>query len=171
VEIDKQLSIMLSVDENGGFSKNGKIPWYSENYMEFLDTLTDKENTACVMGRNTYNTFLEEDSKYFDIFSNKDIFVVSSTESFNPAHGTKVSNLHQAQLLNQHNSKKVVVLGGRRLFIEALSHKPLILMGIMKKQFHQCDNNFNIEVLTPDKYKIAHGDDLDDCRLLIYEPA
>lgn len=48
----KNLSIIVAVDELGGFGKDGKIPWHlHEDLKRFKDTTTGQ---VCIMGKNTY---------------------------------------------------------------------------------------------------------------------
>ena len=51
------VEIIVAVDEDGGFGKDGKIPWhYSEDLKHFKEVTTGH---VCIMGRKTYEDMLE----------------------------------------------------------------------------------------------------------------
>ena len=50
------LSIIVAVDESGGFGKGGKIPWNIPEDMKHFQEVT--KGGVCIMGRKTYEDML-----------------------------------------------------------------------------------------------------------------
>lgn len=166
-----KLNIIVAVDEMGGFGKDGKIPWdLPEDMKHFKETT---EESICVMGRNTYEDMVymrygdDIPTDSFEVLPNRTSYVISNSEgTINGAE--KIPNLRVILDKYRKFHKNVFILGGQRLFVEALSHAPNIYMTIIKGKDFNCDTFFPIESLKG--YKIAKGKETDTCYFLEYRP-
>ena len=48
----RPMSIIIAVDSDGGFGKDGKIPWNFPEDLKHFQKIT--KDGICIMGRNTY---------------------------------------------------------------------------------------------------------------------
>jgi len=123
------LSIIVGVDTEGGFGKDGKIPWFfPEDLKHFQRTTTPG---VCIMGRRTYTDMFEMiQSKREDpeaqindpILKGRESFVVTSNPDFEAHGATAVKGIHQAiQCLKIGDDRPIFVIGGFRMFYEALA--------------------------------------------------
>lgn len=153
------MAIVVAVDQYAGFGKDGKIPWnYPEDMKRFKEVTT---GNVCVMGRKTYIDMLrmvqerkkakgEDPDDITEILPGRQSFVVSNTEGFVAPGATVVSSLREAvQQLSDDDDRTVFVIGGRQLFIEALSWVDTVYMTIIFQDY-KCDVNF------PADYVIDH---------------
>lgn len=166
------LSIIAAVDECGGFGKDGKIPWhYSEDLKHFHQVTKD---SACIMGRKTYEDMYEmvvarkskgKESKtpvrIKNILPGRDNYVVTKQEKLEGV--TTVNNIRKATMLTKRN--KIFVLGGERMFIEALPFVTKIYMTLVKGDF-KCDRFFPVDVLTK-HFKITSGEEGNESLLFV----
>lgn len=160
----RPLSIIVAVDNRGGFCKDKRIPWnYKEDFGEFKK-ITD--GGVCVMGRNTYQEILDkkkernkkkekvENSNSTEITEtnpalliNRENYVLSRSTDFIPEGATLVKSLHEVcKKMGINDNREVFVLGGERLFIEALSWTTKIYMTVIDDDY-DCDQFFPIKVL------------------------
>lgn len=51
--MNRNISIIVAVDDSGGFGKEGKLPWYFPEDLANFKKLTT--NATCLMGRLTYD--------------------------------------------------------------------------------------------------------------------
>lgn len=170
-----KLNIIVAVDEAGGFGKDGMIPWTIKEDMEhFRDTT---KGAVCVMGRRTYEDMLAMRTKgnagvisdQFELLPGRDCYVVSSNEELNPVGAVRVPDINTVIQKYKTTERQVFVLGGRRMFIEALAHKPAVHMTIIKGDSYSCDVSFPVEVL--ESYKIVSGKETEQCYYVEYRPA
>ena len=170
------LEIIVAVDEEGGFGKDGKIPWhYSEDLKHFKDTTTGH---VCIMGRKTYEDMLamrkDMDAKkkkrgaaIDEILPNRQSFVVTSNAKFKAPGATVVRNLREAvNSLAANDKRKVFVIGGERMYIEALTSTTFIHMTMVPGS-HACDKFFPIKVLN--KFQIKSGKKEGELKFITYE--
>jgi len=130
------LSIIVGVDVQGGFGKEGKIPWNIPEDMKHFQKVT--KGGVCIMGRRTYEDMLEmvqrkRKKAIKDILPGRQSFVVTSDEEFKAEGATVVKNIHEAvQSLDENDKREVFVLGGYRMFIEALTWTTKVYMTFVK---------------------------------------
>ncbi len=155
------LSIIVAVDEEGGFGKNGEIPWkIPEDLKHFKEVTTDG---VCIMGRKTYEDMLKmvkarkkKDVELDDILPNRKSFVVTSDTDYEPEGATAVTSICKAiEELDESDKREIFVIGGLRMFIEALSWTTKIYMTIVKNKSFECDRFFPIKVL--EQFTIVEG--------------
>lgn len=170
------LSIVVAVDEHAGFGKNGKIPWNIPEDMKHFQTVT--KDSVCIMGRKTYEDMLEmrksRDAKkgvesiIDHILPNRQSFVVTSNRELSTPGATPVANIVEAvQSLDETDTRTVFVLGGRRMFIEALPWTDTVHMTIIKGTF-DCDIFFPVSTLIRE-FTITEGEETDKLRFVTYK--
>lgn len=186
----KDVSIIVAVDEVGGFGKNGKIPWnISEDLKHFQDVT---KGSICIMGKATYQDMLgyakkrwktnedfnkrlenkgppegEEDKRKPN---NKEILpgrqsIVLSRGELEPIGAIHKPGLRQAVEEFQNDPREVFVIGGEKLFIEALSWCNKIYMTIVPGTY-DCDRHFPLQVLQR-HYTITAGEKTDSGLIFI----
>lgn len=172
------LSIIVAVDQAGGFGKEGKIPWYfPEDFKHFKEVTKD---SICIMGRRTYTDMLEmvtdrrikkgekkEDIVIDSILPNRKCMVLS--RSVTDVEGAEVfPSLRAAtQSLEADDKREVFILGGEKLFIESLPYVNRIYMTIIKDKEYGCDRFFPIDVVHK-QFKITNGEETDNLYYVDY---
>lgn len=168
------MAIIIAVDEEGGFGKDGKIPWhFPEDFKRFKETTTGH---PCVMGRHTYTDMLEmrkarsknKDQPIDEILPNRQSFVVTSDQSFTAPGATVVPGIREAvQSLDTDDNRTVFVLGGYRMFIEALTWADHIFMTVVRGVYG-CDRFFPIQKINK-SFTIIAGGETEDLRFITYK--
>lgn len=169
------LSIIVAVDQAGGFGKDGKIPWYFPEDLKHFQKTT--KNTVCIMGRKTYEDMLEMVNKRRDeplegnktsILKGRECYVVTSNKDFNAPGATVVHSIRAAvQSLTEADKREVFVIGGERMYIEALAFTNTIYMSVVKEKSYDCDRFFPIDVINK-KFKQVDGSENDDLLFVKY---
>lgn len=148
------MDIIVAVDSDGGFGKDGKIPWHFKCDFAHFKKVT--EGKVCVMGKNTYLDMAEmiksRGKEIGDaILPNRQCYVVTSTLTETPG-ATPVSDIQD--VINLHGTD-IMVLGGERLYIRALSSAEKVHMTVIDKHY-DCDVHFPVEAM--EKYfEISEG--------------
>ena len=171
------LSIIVAVDVEGGFGKGGKIPWhFPEDFKHFKEVTKD---SICIMGRRTYTDMLEmitdrrikkgekkEDIVIDSILPNRKCIVLSRT--LTDVEGAEVfPSLREAtQSLDANDKREVFILGGEKLFIEALPYVNRIYMTVIKDE-HDCDRFFPVNLIHKE-FGITNGSETDDLYFVDY---
>lgn len=175
------LQIVVAVDASGGFAKDGKIPWHFPDDLKRFKELTTGQ--ICIMGRRTYEDILDgrrkrdavsnissttEVDKPMELLRGRESIVISSDEKFQPIGARASTNLRAAcDSLDSKEKRLIFIIGGRRLFIEALSWDPMIHLTVMKSETgFFCDTFFPMGALK--KYFIASGKEHKDAYFLTY---
>jgi len=156
------LSIIVAVDEDGGFGKDGKIPWNIPEDMAHFKEIT--AGGVCIMGRKTYENMLDmtkarkkSKEEITEILPGRESFIVTSDPDYKAQGAVAVQSIRQAvQSLDETDNREIFVLGGVKMFIEALSWTSTIYLTIIKGERYQCDKHFPIEILNK-HYKIVDG--------------
>lgn len=167
------LSVIVAVDEDGGFGKNGKIPWKISDDMKHFKEVTT--GSVCIMGRKTYEDMLEmvksrkkKDVELDDILPNRQSFVVTSDKDYEPEGATAVTSIRAAiEELEETDEREIFVIGGLRMYIEALTWTTTIYMTIVKNKRFECDRFFPIKYLN--QFTIVEGSDKDEVYFLTYK--
>lgn len=169
------IEIIIAVDEHGGFGKDGKIPWNHPEDMKHFQEVT--KGGVCVMGRKTYEDMLamrkardkkkKKKSVIQEILPGRDSYVVTSNKKFKAPGATVVSSLREAVQSLDDDGRTVFVLGGYRMFIEALTWAQTIHLTLIKG-VHDCDRFFPVEVLNK-AFKIVSGEEADNLYFLQYK--
>lgn len=170
------LSIIVAVDEAGGFGKDGKIPWhFSADLKHFKETTM---GGVCIMGRRTYKDLLEMQQKAHkkkaskktdlvlsEILPGRETFVVST--ELTEANGAKVvKSIREAvETIDANDRREIFILGGFRMYVEALTWVDRIYMTVVPGRF-DCDVSFPIKVLK--QFTIKSGKKVEGLRFVTY---
>lgn len=184
------LSIILCCDVTGGFGKDGEIPWnISEDKIHFKEITN---GGICIMGRRTYEDIYDmiprsnskEIKKYEEtgnlkkqdseklkidvLLPGRESFVVTSDINYKSHGSTRVPNIRAViNSLDENDQREIFVIGGRKMFIEALTWTNLIYMTIVKGKHYNCDRFFPIEILK--QYRIINGKETEKLYFLTYK--
>lgn len=166
------MSIIVAVDSDGGFGKDGKIPWhFPEDFKHFKETT---KNSVCIMGRKTYDDILEmllsrkkDDKKITELLPGRECYVVTGDKSRVSVGATPVTSIRDAvQRLEEDDKREIFILGGRRMFVEALSWANKVYMTVIKDKRYDCDVFFPVNALN--KFNITDGKETDDLYFITY---
>lgn len=160
----RPLNIIVAVDMNGGFGFQGGIPWKTEPWFGFpwktepfskddfkrFKTLT--ENSVCIMGFKTYEEILTmKKNRGGDLntplLSNRESFVVTSRSKELPENPAVkfVSSIREVVEYNDiSEDKNIFVIGGEKMFIEALPWTNNIYITVVKR-YYECDRFFPLD--------------------------
>lgn len=167
--------IVVAVDEVGGFGKNGTIPWYLPEDLEHFKMLT--QGHICVMGRRTYTDILDarrirdknkgDVSSITEILRGRQSFVVTSDKDMETPGATKIEHpMDIMKHLSSDDERKIFVIGGKKMFIHALSWCDKIFMTVVKGTY-DCDVFFPVDVLNK-KWKIVSGQQTEKAYYVVY---
>lgn len=164
------LSIIVGIDEHGGFGKDGKIPWVrgphgKADLKHFKDTT---KGGVCIMGRNTYDDMLKMNraKKSKNILPGRESYVITSRGGETPGAEKALSIREVINNLQEDDKREIFILGGYRLFIEALPCTLKIYMTIVPGDF-KCDVYFPINKL--DKFKIVDAKTQGKLKFITYQ--
>lgn len=174
--MNKSPIIIVAVDRDGGFGKNGLIPWHLPEDLKRFKVITDGH--VCVMGRRTYQEILDariqRDKQnnvvepIDQILRGRDSYVITSNEELQTPGTTRIKELNQIyNILGKDDKRDVFVIGGRRMFVEALSTSQKIFMTVIKGETYHCDVKFPIDMLNK-KWKIVSGEETDKAYFVVY---
>lgn len=148
------LEIIVAVDQEGGFGKEGKIPWHhSEDLKHFKEITADG---ICLMGRNTYIDMLEmrrvRDIKHGktaepikEILPNRlSIVITSSPHQDTPGALTATSIDEALEMVD--GRRRIFVIGGERMYVEALPMTGIVHRTVVPG-WYNCDKFFPTAVL------------------------
>lgn len=171
VKKTRPTSIIVAVDLEGGFGKDGKIPWNIPEDMKHFKEVT--KGGVCVMGRRTYQDMLDmrkdrSDKKIKNILPGRESYVVTSNTDFEAPGATVVPSLSSVThaLVDQKDKRTVFVLGGYRMYVEAIAFAQHIHMTVIKDTF-DCDRFFPVDKINS-KYAISHGEETEKLYFITY---
>jgi dihydrofolate reductase len=169
--------IVVALDCAGGFGKDGKIPWHIPEDLQHFKNLT--AGHVCVMGRRTYNDMLDMRVKHkamngnndpiTEILPGRESYVVTSNKDYQTPGATRVDSLGNVQDKMRADPRKLFVIGGRQLYIQALSWCDTVHATVIKEEKpFDCDVFFPIEVLNK-KFTIVSGTQTDNAYYVVYK--
>lgn len=164
------LQIIVAVDEQAGFAKDGKIPWhFPEDFKRFAEIT---KGGICIMGRRTYEDTLEikeqrtSDTNQTELLPGRLSLVLSKEKQY-PSYAEHHFSLGEALNSIKDKTKKIFILGGEKLFIEAFPLVTRIYMSIVKGQIYECDRFFPIKLINED-FMIDKGEDTEHLYFIEY---
>lgn len=128
------LVIIAAVDINGGYAKDGIIPWHHREDFMWFKRQTMGHN--CIMGRKTYediNARMGEKGKSH-VLPGRKSFVISSTLG-DITNATKARDINDACNQMEEDGKPVFIIGGGRLFTEAIASASHVILTIINKDY------------------------------------
>lgn len=142
------LNIIVAVDLNGGFGYKGKIPWKNQHFAkeDFQHFKTVTANSICVMGYKTYEEILSmksEENINKPLLPNRESFVITRRYKDLPQNPAVkfVGSIREVYENYNNENKKIFIIGGEKLFIEALPFTKTIYMTVVN-HIYQCDRFF-----------------------------
>lgn len=171
----KPLNIIVAVDQGLGFGYQGNIPWKTEPFAktDFKHFQQTTKDSVCIMGRNTYQEILDmmltrkSKEEIDSILPGRICYVVSRNKDLEVVGATVVPNIRSAVQNDKNGDKEIFVIGGEKLFVEALSWTNTIYMTVVKN-YYKCDRVFPATYL--DQYfTISEGTQADDLHFLTYK--
>jgi dihydrofolate reductase len=170
------IEIIVATDLYGGIGKNGKIPWINEPFakkdLARFKKLTDKK--AVVMGRKTAEDINSHTKGKF--LPNRTAYVLSRNPDFqlldaddNPHDNVVVVNSLRKAFEKSLFDLDTVVIGGERVFIEALAYNVEKIHLTLVDGMYNCDTFFPKNALALDKYSLVDGESIDGCKFLTYQ--
>ena len=161
----RNISIIAACDIRGGFAKNGVIPWINEEVgkhdLKHFKQITDGH--VCVMGRNTYNEIYNmrvarTSGEITELLPNRKSLVVTSKLHTPTPGATPVPSLRFARESHDFDNydQPIFVIGGRRLFIEAIAWAEDVYLTIVNNDYN-CDKFLPINTISK-KFRVAEID-------------
>lgn len=142
-----KISVIAAVDKQGGYTKDGKIPWhYPDDFKWFRE---HTKGAVCIMGRTTYedtNCMIGDKGKE-NVLPGRKCFVVSSTLTDLP-NATVIRSIREyEEHIDASDPREVFILGGYKLFIEGVALADTVYLTIINKDY-ECDKTFPVEYVT-----------------------
>ncbi len=163
----QRYAIIAAIDQDGGFGKDGQIPWdYPEDFRWFQN---QTKGNICVMGKTTYFEINEKvgEKGAESVLPDRKCFVISSTlKQEDVPNATVIPDIYAVDLALDDNDveKTVFYIGGEQIFNQALSRADRVILTVINQSFG-CDRFFPTAALdklfTVNKvYKSEHTNDL-----------
>ncbi|MBI4975388.1 dihydrofolate reductase [Candidatus Peregrinibacteria bacterium] len=141
---NKEIYIVVAVDENDGIGKNGKLPWSFKKeiaYFKNLTTTTNNPNNKniVIMGRKTWESI---DLKYRPL-KNRINVILTKNKDFK-AEGAKISSsIEEALSFADNQTEKIFIIGGATLFNETINLPGLTGIYLTRiESKYDCDTYF-----------------------------
>jgi dihydrofolate reductase len=141
------ISIIMAVDDEGGFGVKGKLPWHFPEDLKFFQQQT--QGRCCVMGRTTYNEINEmvgERGK-ISVLPGRVCYVLSRNPEATLPNATVVQSLGAVPCNNY------FVIGGRSLYNQALGYASRIYLTKVAGNYH-CDVSTNMRYINSHFHEI-----------------
>ena len=158
-------SIIAAVSNTNGIGKNGQIPWNEPIDMKFFKEITSKvdnpsKRNAIIMGRLTY-----ESLKGRNLPNRRNIVISSECNNHIDWFGSLQSAMDY--LWYDKNIERIFVIGGGKLYNEAIKHR-----GCMELYINKIDTSVECDVFFPpideDKYELCRENKLSDNVTTLY---
>ncbi len=120
--------IIAAVSKNNVIGKNGKLPWTSKEEMSFFKKTTT--GYPVIMGRKTYETLGKP-------LENRENIVISKNKNLSNTD-LKVFNslLNAIEYCSEKKYEKVFIIGGGKIFEQAIKIADKILISEMKRTYN-----------------------------------
>lgn len=179
----KQVSLVVAVDNTGGFGRQGKIPWHFPEDLKHFQEITT--GGVCIMGRKTAEDLLtyaqkrwkvregyssrdrERDTEERELLPNRECIVLSGKKKLKIEGASVHPSIRSAiESLPSNDTREIFVIGGEKVFVEALAWTKKIYLTIIKGNYY-CDRHFPTKVLT-DQFVITDAKETDDMYFVEY---
>lgn len=152
-------NLIVAVDEKFGIGKGNDLPWHIKSEMSYFNKVTtndgkdngENERNVVIMGRNTWDSIPD---KYKPLPDRYNIVITSNYFNNNLKYQEQKDNLMFCDSLNNSlefvesnkdskNLNEVYIIGGSRLYLEAINHDRLERVYLTKIcRDYECDNKF-----------------------------
>lgn len=147
LEFNHPIHVIAAVDDKMGIGKSGGIPWKDKEDLERFKRVTtatkdpNKKNMV-IMGRKTF-----ESLRRIPLLERKNVIVTSSRMLRGRGFVDTAYTLHEALLMADESIETIFVIGGERLFSEALKHPNLRHIDLTRIQGdYNCDAFFPVSI-------------------------
>jgi dihydrofolate reductase len=171
----RNISIIAACDLYGGISKNNTIPWINENVgkIDLKNFQKITKGYVCVMGVNTYNEIhdimvAKRGSESPELLPGRQSVVITSNPNrvcYGASTKPSLRAARQSYEFDDYNSP-IFVIGGRRLFIEAVAWAEDVYLTIINNNY-ECDQFFPLNTISK-KFQIAEIDKQDGLTFVHY---
>lgn len=140
------LYIIVATDQELGIGKDGKMPWHLKNELKYFQDVTTKiedpeKQNMVLMGRTTWESI---PANHRPLKDRKNVILTRNPEF--EAEGAEIAHsLEEAFLLADDKIEDIYIIGGGKVFSEAMSMSKLD--GIYLTQIHdtfECDTYFPV---------------------------
>lgn len=161
-----KIAVIAAMDWEGGFSRNGEIPWYFKEDFQHFRKLTT--GNICVMGRNTYEDINKRlgEKAHPNVLPNRTNVVISRTLKRLPNAIVFKSVEDFLDTIDQ-ESRTVFFIGGEQIFEAGLDIADEVYLTIVPNDY-QCDSFFPVDKLV-NNYIIESEHDTDSGLTFIKE--
>jgi dihydrofolate reductase len=153
-----KINLIVALDKECGFSKNGAIPWINEDFAK-EDLKNFRKLTlgnTCIMGRKTYEDISNFMNK-IDILSGRECVVLSNDPTYYISQNTLVYDSLDHAIGTSDPTKNIFIIGGLRLFEEALKWDLDNVYITMIDDDYECDKFFPYEKLIENYRLLGEG--------------
>ena len=157
--------VIAAVDINGGYSKNGIIPWYYPEDFKWFKTHTIGHR--CVMGRLTYEDINKRlgDKALPSVLPNRDCFVLSNTLTELP-NATVIKTLPEMDIITPDTDTTVFIIGGGTLFNMGVLIADTVILTQIQGDY-DCDKFLPIDYIK-NNFDITEVEESNDGMLSFY---
>jgi dihydrofolate reductase/thymidylate synthase len=165
------MKLIVAIDKNNGIGKNNTIPWYIKEELRYFKQVTTHTNrildkNIVIMGRKTWESIPNGHRP----LTNRINIIITTNKNYditNYEHTYIQSSLDDAITLSQSlsyaNTTNIFIIGGERLYNEAITHDEcdkLYITEVYGK--YECDCYFpaitdNFKLATVSKFKCENG--------------
>jgi dihydrofolate reductase len=170
----RHYAVIAAVDNTGGFSKDGKMPWsYAEDFKWFKGRT---KGHVCTMGRLTYEDIISRNNDGDPeapvvVLPDRQNFVLSRSVDTLPG-ATVVKSLIEIEnhLEEKDAGKTVFAIGGTRVFNEGLALAQTVYLSIIDNDY-KCDKHFPVEYLQEHfvKHRMYKHENTPDLRWTVWK--
>jgi dihydrofolate reductase len=175
------LRIIVALDEDGGFAKDGKIPWnLPEDFAHFQKATAGHH---CIMGRRTAEDIFRrrrdkerlakmydqelEPTENLELLPGRTSIVLSRNPDLSIFGAQVVPDLGWALQRAIDPNKQTYILGGEKLFIESIAITKAVTITMVPGVWG-CDRKFPLKYLM-ENFRIVDGKTLDNSSLQVVE--
>lgn len=132
-------SIIVAINEQNGIGKDGKIPWYKPEDLSFFKEST--RDSVVIMGRKTFESLKCKPLK------DRVNIIITNTQKYENVYTENSLPSALEFAFEQYSNKKIFVIGGERIYKEAMRHPMCnyIWVSKIKNNNEECDTFFDYE--------------------------
>jgi dihydrofolate reductase len=137
-----KISIIVSLDENGGIGKNNRIPWHIRKDLIRLRDMT-KDHLA-ILGQNSYESMAGYYDKSGRPMPAKEYIVLTFDKKFKSTRNNTFAAFSIQDALDRANKsgeKEVFIIGGASIYKQMLENADRLYLTIVNGSF-DCDTFF-----------------------------
>lgn len=140
------LNLIVAKAKNNAIGKNGKIPWNIPEELQYFKAKTI--NNVVIMGRKTYDSIGKPLNKRINI-------IISNTKAFSGENCFTVKSLEAALSLAKRFNKEIFIIGGERLYKEAIDIVDRMYITEVFMDVKEADTFF--PVIDKTKFDVIYG--------------